>query len=146
MKKYILEFVQRGLMVAAGGPVVLAVIYGILGGVGVIDTLTPAEVCKGILSITVVAFIAAGITMIYTVERLPPISAILIHAGVLYLDYLFIYLVNNWLAQDWTAFGIFTAVFAAGYAVIWVCIYLITKKNTDLVNRKLHASGGEVNT
>lgn len=142
MKKYVLEFVQRGLMVAAGGPVILAIIYGILGAVGVIETLTPWEVCKGVLSITVMAFIAAGITMIYTVERLPLISAILIHAGILYLDYLFIYLVNNWLARNLMAFGIFTAVFAVGYALIWVCIYLITKKNTDLVNRKLRAGEG----
>lgn len=142
MKKHVLEFVHRGLMVAAGGPVILAVIYGVLGAVGVIDTLTPWEVCKGILSITVMAFIAAGITMIYTVERLPLISAILIHAGVLYLDYLFIYLVNNWLARNLMAFGIFTAVFAVGYAVIWVCIYLITKKNTDLVNRKMRTEQG----
>lgn len=142
MKKYVLEFVHRGLMVAAGGPVVLAIIYGVLGVVGVIDTLTPWEVCKGILSITVMAFIAGGITMIYTVERLPLISAILIHAGVLYLDYLFIYLVNNWLARNLMAFGMFTAVFAAGYALIWICIYLITKKNTDLVNRKLRTNSG----
>lgn len=140
MKKYISEFVQRGLMAAAGGPVVLAVIYGILGASGVIDTLTPAEVCKGVLSITVLGFIAGGITMIYAVERLPLISAILIHAGVLYLDYLLIYLVNDWLARDWMALGIFTAAFATGYAVIWVCIYLISKKNADQVNRKLRAS------
>lgn len=142
MKKHVSEFVQRGLLVAAGGPVVLAIIYGILGAAGVIETLTPWEVCKGILSITVLAFIAAGITMIYTVERLPLISAILIHAGVLYLDYLMIYLVNNWLARDLTAFGIFTGCFAAGYAVVWICIYQITKKKTDQVNRKLRAGEG----
>lgn len=142
MKKYVLEFVQRGLMVAAGGPVVLAIIYGILGATGVIDTLTPWEVCKGILSITLMAFIAAGITTIYTVERLPLISAILIHAGVLYLDYLMIYLVNNWLARDLTAFGIFTGAFVVGYAIIWVCIYFITKAKTEQVNRKLRANEG----
>ena len=142
MKKYVLEFVQRGLMVAAGGPVVLAIIYGILGATGVIDTLTPWEVCKGILSITLMAFIAAGITTIYTVERLPLISAILIHAGVLYLDYLMIYLLNNWLARDLTAFGIFTGAFVVGYAIIWVCIYFITKAKTEQVNRKLRANEG----
>lgn len=142
MKKYVLEFVQRGLTVAAAGPVVLAIIYGILGAVGVIETLTPWEVCRGILSITVMAFIAAGITMIYTIERLPLISAILVHAGVLYLDYLFIYLVNGWLARNLTAFGIFTGIFAVGYAIVWICIYLITKKNTDQVNRKLRANEG----
>ena len=142
MKKYVLEFVQRGLMVAAGGPVVLAIIYGILGAVGVISALTPWEVCKGILSITLMAFIAAGITMIYTVERLPLISAILIHAGVLYLDYLMIYLLNNWLARDLTVFGIFTGAFVGGYAIIWVCIYFITKAKTEQVNRKLRANEG----
>ena len=142
MKKYVQEFVQRGLMVAAGGPVVLAIIYGILGATGVIDTLTPWEVCKGILSITLMAFVAAGITMIYTVERLPLISAILIHAGVLYLDYLMIYLANNWLARDLAAFGIFTGVFAAVYAVIWICIYFITKAKTNQLNRKLRTEEG----
>lgn len=142
MKKYVLEFVHRGLMVAAGGPVVLAIIYSILGEVGAIDALTPWEVCKGILSITLMAFIAAGITMIYMVEQLPLISAILIHAGVLYLDYLIIYLSNNWLARNLTAFGIFSGVFVAGYAIIWVCIYFITKAKTDQVNRKLRANEG----
>ena len=86
MKKYIPEFMRRGLMAAAGGPVILAIIYGALGAAGVIDVLTPWEVCKGVLSITLLALIAGGITMIYTVERLPLLSAILIHAGVLYLD------------------------------------------------------------
>ena len=142
MKKYVLEFVQRGLMVAAGGPVVLAIIYGILGATGVIDTLTPWEVCKGILSITLMAFIVAGITTIYTVERLPLISAILIHAGVLYLDYLMIYLVNNWLARDLTAFGIFTVFFAVGFALIWICIYVHTKAKADKLNRKLNPEKG----
>ena len=41
MKKCVMEFVRRGLMAAAGGPVILAIIYGILGAVGVIETLTP---------------------------------------------------------------------------------------------------------
>ncbi len=140
MKKYVSEFMQRGLMVAAGGPVVLAVIYGILGAVGEIDALTPMEVCKGILTITVLAFLAAGVTMIYTVEQLPLASAILIHAGVLYLAYLIVYLFNNWLAKDWTAFGIFTGIFVVGYAIIWICIYFITKAKTDRVNCQLRAN------
>ena len=142
MKKCVLEFVRRGLMAAAGGPVILAIIYGALGAVGVIDTLTPWEVCKGVLSITLMAFIAGGITMVYTVERLPLISAILIHAGVLYLDYLMIYLVNNWLARNWTAVGAFTGIFVAGYAIVWICIYFITKSKTDRINRVLQNGAG----
>lgn len=143
MKKYILEFVQRGLMAAAGGPIVLAIVYGILGVVGTAVALTPMEVCKGILTVTVLAFLAAGITMIYTVDRLPLISAILIHAGVLYLAYLIVYLFNNWLPRNWSAFGIFTSCFVAGYAIIWICIYIGTKTKTDRINQMLREN--EVN-
>ena len=138
MKKHVLNFVQRGLMAAVFGPVILAVIYGILGATGAVESFTPGEVCKGILTISLTAFIAAGITMIYAVESLPLISAILIHAGVLYLDYLMIYFVNDWMPRNLTAIGIFTAIFAVGFAVIWIAIYFFTKTRTDQLNRKLH--------
>lgn len=137
MKKFILDFIHRGLLVAFCGPLVLAIIYGILGAAGVVESLAPADVAKGIFSITVMAFIAAGITAIYTVERLPLISAILIHAGVLYLDYLVLYLLNNWIRRDIVAISVFTGIFAAGYALIWLGIYFFTRTNTRKLNRKL---------
>ena len=135
MKKYILEFVKRGLMAAAGGPVILAIIYGVLGKTGAVASLTPHEVCLGILSITLMTFIAAGITVIYTVESLPLISMILLHAGVLYLDYLLVYLLNSWLPRS--AIGIFTAFFAAGYALVWLVIYLCIRTKTEKLNARI---------
>lgn len=137
MKKYVTEFLKRGLMAAAGGPVVLAIVYGILGNAGVIESLSPVEVTTGILSVTLMAFIAAGITVVYTAESLPLISAILIHAGVLYLDYLLMYLLNSWIPRDFTGIGVFTAIFAAGFAVIWLVIYVCIKAKTDSINKKL---------
>jgi len=135
MKKYVLEFVKRGLMAASGGPVILAIIYYILGAAGTVTAFTPNEVCLGILSITVMAFIIAGISMIYTVESLPLPMAILIHAGVLYLDYLLVYLLNSWLPRN--AIGTFTAIFAAGYALVWLVIYLCIRAKTQKLNEKL---------
>ena len=135
MKKYMLEFVKRGLMAAGGGPVILAIIYYILGATGTVTAFTPNEVCMGILSITVMAFIIAGISMIYTVESLPLPMAILIHAGVLYLDYLLVYLLNSWLPRN--AIGTFTAIFAAGYALVWLVIYLCIRAKTKKLNEKL---------
>lgn len=140
MKKYVLEYVRRGLLVAAFGPVVLAVIYGILGASGAAESLSAAEVCKGILTVTLLSFIAGGVTMIYKVERLPLLSAILIHAGVLYLDYLVIYLLNNWLKHSLLAIGTFTGCFAVGYALIWICIYAGTWAKTKRLNQKLHST------
>ena len=137
MKQFLKEFVLRGLVACAGGPVVLAVIYGILGATGAVESLAPGEVCMGILSITLMAFIAAGTTAVYQVERLPLASAILIHGGVLYLDYLILYLLNSWIPRNWEGIGIFSAVFVAGYALIWLGIYLITRAKTERLNKRI---------
>lgn len=141
MKKRIAEFLKRGLVAAGGGPLVLAVVYAISGSQGVIESLTAAEVSRGILSVLVMAFIAGGITVVYQSERLPLIAGILIHAGVLYLDYLVIYLINGWMRRNLTAIGIFTAIFVAGYALIWLGIYWTIRRKTDRINRKLHEGG-----
>ena len=137
MKKYVKEFLRRGLTCAAGGPLVLAIIYAILDAQGVADALSPAAVSMAIISVTVMAFIAAGITMVYQIEQLPLPCAILIHGGVLYADYLLMYILNSWLPRNWQAIGIFTAIFAAGYALTWVVIYLTIRAKTERINQKL---------
>lgn len=139
MKKYISEFCKRGLMAAAGGPVVLAIVYGILGATGTVQSFTPAEVCLGILTVTFMAFIAAGITMVYGIEELALFPAILLHGIVLYLDYILIYLLNGWLQSQLVPILIFTGVFVAGYAIIWGIIYFVTRRTTDRLNRKRQA-------
>lgn len=139
MKKYILEFVKRGLMAAAGGPVVLAIIYFVLGATGTVTALSPNEASLGIVSLTLMAFIAAGITMIYTVERLALPMAILIHAGVLYLDYLLMYLLNSWLPRN--AIGVFSVIFFAGFALVWVVIWLCIRGKTKKLNEKMLRQG-----
>lgn len=135
MKKFFLEFIKRGLMAAAGGPMVLAIVYGSIGATGAVTALTPKEVCLGILTITVMAFIAAGITAIYQTDRLPLISAILVHSGVLYLDYLMIYLVNRWIPRNPTAIAVFSGIFAMGFALVWMIVYLCIKAKTDQINK-----------
>lgn len=137
MKKYLSEFVKRGMMACWGGPVILAVIYGILGAAGVVETLTPAEVCKGVLTITAMAFIAGGVTVVYQIERLPLFPAVLIHGAALYLDYLMIYLVNGWIADGIAPLLIFTAIFVAGYALVWLIIYSVIRSSTRKLNQQL---------
>lgn len=138
MKKFWGQFVLRGLLAASGGPLILAIIYGTLAATDAVTALSPGEVCLGIISVTLMAFIAAGITAVYQTEKLPLFSAVLLHGGVLYLDYLLMYLLNDWIPCDWTALGVFTGVFAAGYALIWVFIYLSIRRKTERINKKLH--------
>ena len=134
MKSFWKDFLFRGMIACAGGPIVLAIIYGIIGATGEVTSLTPQEVCLGILTITLLAFTVAGMTAIYQVEKLPLASAILIHGGVLYATYLLIYLINGWLQKDLIPILIFTGIFLLGYLLIWVIIYSVEKAKIRKIN------------
>lgn len=137
MKKNILEFFRRGFVACGFGPVALAVLYLILQHKAEIEVLTVNQVCLGIFSLSALAFIAGGMNVIYQIERLPLMVAILIHGSVLYIIYLVTYLLNNWL--EWGAIPIlvFSGIFILGYLVIWAIIYCIIKKRTERLNEIL---------
>lgn len=134
MKKFIPEFIKRGLMSAGGGPVILAIVYQINGKTGIAENLPYNEVFTGIISITFMAFIAGGMTGIYQNEKLPVVSSALIHAAVLYLDYIIVYLLNDWIPKNAQALGIFTAIFFTVFALVWLVIYLCIRKQTESLN------------
>ncbi len=138
MKEFLKEFFKRGCVAAAGGPVVLAIIYAILGAKGIITTLSVKEVCVGILSITLLAFIASGSGAVYKVERLSVFAAAAIQGILLYADYLLIYLLNGWLKSQIVPVAIFTACFVAGYLVVWMIIYNVTKRSTNKINSQIN--------
>ena len=137
MKKTILEFCRRGLIADSFGPLVLAVLYLILWHKGILQTLTVNEVCLGIVSLWVLAFVAGGMNVLYQMERLPLMVAILIHGGVLYISYLATYLINGWLTQGVKPILVFTVIFVLGYIGVWAVIFFITKKRTERVNALL---------
>ena len=137
MKKFWKEFLLRGLLCAAGGPLVLAIIYGILGATGEVTQLSPNEVCMGILTIMLLAFIVAGMTAIYQIEQLPLPIMILLHGGALYIAYILIYLINGWLKNSLVPILAFTGIFIAGYALIWVMVYCFEKTRTEKLNKLL---------
>ena len=134
MKKYVLEFFRRGLVACGFGPLVLAVLYLILQREADLQMLTVNQVCMGIFSLSVLAFVAGGMNILYQIERLPLMLAIFLHGGVLYLCYLATYLVNGWLEWGMTPVLVFTGIFAGCYLLIWVFIYSATKKRTDQLN------------
>ena len=91
--KHIKDFVMRGLMASVGGPVILALVYRSLPA----QTLRVQEVCLGILTSALMAFIAGGISVLYDLEKLPLLAATFLHAVVLFADYILIYLLNGWI-------------------------------------------------
>ena len=137
MKRFITEFFRRGLIACGFGPIVLAVLYLILHYKGLIDTLTVNQVCTGIFSITVLAFTAGGMNAVYHIERLPLMSAILIHGIILYFSYLGAYLLNDWIEWGVTPILVFSGIFVVGYLTVWAIIYCVTKRNTKKLNEML---------
>lgn len=137
MKRIALELIRRGLIACGFGPIVLAISYLILQHQAAVETLTVNQVCVGIFSLSALAFVAGGINVIYQIERLPLMVAILIHGGVLYISYLITYLLNDWLEWGTTPILVFTVIFVLGYLAIWAVIYSITRRNTKKLNEML---------
>ena len=137
MKKFILAFLRRGAIASSIGPIVLAIVYLVMRQVSEIETVTVNQVCIGIFSLTALAFIAGGLNALYQIERLPLMVAILIHGAILYVCYLAIYLINDWLDFGMIPIVIFSLIFVVGYIVIWAIIYSIIKMKTARLNEIL---------
>ena len=133
------DFFKIGCIAAGGGPLIIAVIYAILGANGTLTSLTIQEAVLGILTSLLLAFIAGGISVIYRIETLPLLWATLLHAFILYLDYLIIYWVNGWIQHSAKVVLIFTGCFIAGYFLIWLCIYHSIRHSARNLNRRLRA-------
>ena len=137
IKKYVIDFLRRGLVACGIGPLVLAVLYLILYHTGKLQTLSVPEVCLGIFSLSALAFVAGGMNVLYQIERLPLMLAILIHGSILYAAYLITYLVNGWLNGGAIAILVFSGIFLLGYLAIWAVIYSMMKRRTTRLNEIL---------
>ena len=135
MKNYVKNFFVRGAMWAWGGPVILAIVWACLQTAGVVHELTVNEVVLGIITTTVMAFIAAGVSIVYQIENLPKSFAALIQMSVLYIDYLGFYLLNGWIPvnQIW----MFTLIFVIAFALIWFLIYSLTRRKVERMNEMI---------
>ena len=134
MKKITWEFIRRGLSACGLGPLVLAVLYLVLQQQGSLQSLTVDEVCLGIFSLSALAFLAGGLNVLYQIERLPLMVAILIHGCSLYISYLITYLLNDWLEWGSAPILVFSGIFVVGYLAIWAVIYAVIKRNTEKIN------------
>ena len=135
MKKFMTDFCKRGLMFAAGGPIITAIVWMCLQAAGKLNTLSVNEVVLAIISTSLMAFIAAGISVINQTENIPKSFAALIQASVLYVDYLGLYLLNGWIPAN--RIWIFTIIFVAVFAIIWLIIYFSVKVKVDKMNKML---------
>ena len=137
MKRIFFDFFRRGLAACGFGPLILAAIYLMLQGLGLLDVLTVQEVYMGIFTLTALAFIAGGMNVLYQIERLPLMAAVTIHGCVLYVSYMATYLLNGWLEWGTMPVLVFSGIFVVGYLAIWAVIYAVIKRSTERLNAVL---------
>ena len=138
MKSFLKGFAIRGFIAFGFGPVIMAIVYLCIALSGVEDALSLTEAAKQILLVSLMTFLAGGITAIYQIEKLPLPFAILIQAAVLYVDYIGIYLINGWLENSFVPIIVFTVIFVVGFAVVWGIVYLFTRKSAKKLNEQLN--------
>lgn len=136
-EKAIGSFLHIGVISAGGGPVILAIVYLALAAQGVATTLSAERAATEILTSALMAFIAGGVSVVYRLERLPLFCATLIHGAALYADYLIVYLLNGWLPRRPGTLLLFTGIFLAAYAVIWLIVYLSIRRRVARLNAQL---------
>ena len=124
------EFCKRGLMFSGFGALIVAAVSSLEGA-------EAARVFTSVASGWLLAFVVAGCSVFYQVESWGLAKATFLHIVSLYVAYLACYLLNGWLAASWQTVGIFTAIFAVCYLVIWSVVYLCVRNTAKKLNKTL---------
>lgn len=135
MNKYVKEFLRRGMMCCWGGPIVLAIVWLCISGGNIAKDISLYDASISIISVTILAFVVAGISMIYQVESLPIVIAGLIQFVVIYVAYLVVYLLNNWF--DISIIVPYTIIFILTFIIIWIIVYFVVKNNVNKLNKHI---------
>ena len=137
MKKYVKDFILRGLVAAGFGPIVAGIVYIVISMSIDNFTLTAGEVFLAIISTYILAFLQAGATVFNQIEHWPLLKSTFFHFITIYVAYVGCYLINSWIPFDLVFLAIFTAIFIAIYLVIWAIVYTTIKSTIKKLNSKL---------
>ena len=134
MNKYVKEFLHRGLMFSGLGCIIAAIIISSEPSL-VHDGKT---VLTAIVSTYFLAFIHAGTSVFHMVEGWSAVKSAFFQLLTLYVSYLACYLANSWLNFSMAVVGIFTAVFVAGYLLVWTIVYISVRETSKKMNAQLN--------
>lgn len=137
MNRYLKEFLHRGLMFGGFGPIILGIIYMILSNTLTDFSLDGGQICLGIISIYLLAFLQAGASIFNQIDSWPLPKSLLCHFSVLYLAYIFCYIINTWIPFEATVLLIFTLIFVVIYFAVWTIVYFSVRATSKRFNQKL---------
>ncbi len=137
MKKYVKEFIHRGLIFGGFGPIILGIIYVIISKTAGDFSLDAGEVLTAIVSIYLLAFVQAGATVFNQIEHWSTPKSLFCHFATLYVAYSLCYIVNTWIPFEPTVLLVFTGIFTAVFFVTWFTVYFCVKATSKKFNEKI---------
>ena len=127
MKDIARKFFFRGVVFGGFGPIIYGIVMLVLYFTNVNDLSSGLMIFKGIISTYFLGFMCAGVSVVWSIERLGVAFSSLIQFACLYVCYLTVYLVNNWIPRNPMFVLFFTLIFITTYLVTWLTVYLIEK-------------------
>ncbi len=137
MNIHVKIFLHRGLLFAGFGPVVMGIVLFILSKTGVAPSFSGGEILVGILSTYILAFVHAGASVFYQIDRWPPLRSLLTHSLTLWAVYVGCYFLNNWIPRSLPAVLWFTLLFFMTYLVVYLAVYISLAASARRLNEKI---------
>ncbi len=136
MNKYLKSFLQRGVIFGGFGPIVVAIVLLFVSLIAEV-ALDAKGFAIAVVSSYILAFVQAGASVFNQIEEWGIARSLGVHFLTLYAVYVLTYLVNSWIPFEWAVVGIFTAIFAVSYLVIWFTVYFIVRATARKLNGRI---------
>lgn len=139
MNKYVKEYMHRGLIFGGFGPIIAGIILFIIDKTGGELELSGFSVFLAIISTYICAFVHAGASVFPQIEHWGKVKAMFWQFVSIYAVYMTAYTINGWLPMKPLIIAIFTSAFLGGFLIVWLVVYLVTRKSIDEMNSKLNS-------
>ena len=119
------------------GPIIVGIVFAILGATLEDFSIGGSQILLAIVSTYLLAFLHAGASVFNQIEHWSIAKSLACHFATLYVAYTLTYTLNTWIPFEPMALLIFTGIFVAVYAVIWLIVFFSVKSAEKRLNRKL---------
>lgn len=137
MNKYLKSFLHRGLMFGGFGPVVVGIVFAILGATLENFHIDGWQILLAVTSTYLLAFVQAGASVFNQIEHWSVAKSLLWHFVTIYCAYSLCYVANAWIPFEPMVLVIFTAVFVVTYFIIWLSVYFAVKATERKLNKRM---------
>lgn len=137
MNQYLKEFFHRGLVFGGFGPIIVGIVFAILGAALEDVHLDGWQILLAVVSTYLLAFVQAGASVFNQIEHWSIAKSLLCHFVTIYLAYSICYVVNSWIPFEPMVLVIFTAIFVVVYFIIWFAVYFAVRATEKKLNKSL---------